>query len=236
MESGEALYDQASTIFSPDGRLYQVEYAREAVNKGSTTLGIKFKDGVILIAHKNLTSNLIKAHTIDKIFQIDDHIGCAFSGLVADAQRLVEIARDEAQVNRLVYDERIPVKALVEIICDYMHLYTQFDGIRPFGVALLMAGVDETGNRLFDTDPSGAFLEYKAICEGTESHSAMAHLNRYYVPNLSLDAAINLGIQTLRKTTKKKFNVDSLEIAVMDKKEKFYKMPAKKISQFMKKE
>ena len=116
MESGDALYDQASTVFSPDGRLYQVEYAREAVNKGSTTLGMKFKDGVVLIAHKDSTSNLIKAHTIDKIFQIDDHIGCAFSGLVADAQRLVEIARDEAQVNRLAYDEQIPVKALVEII------------------------------------------------------------------------------------------------------------------------
>lgn len=236
MEPGDALYDQASTIFSPDGRLYQVEYAREAVNKGSTTLGMKFKDGVILIAHKNSTSNLIKAHTIDKIFQIDDHIGCAFSGLVADAQRLVEIARDEAQINRIVYDERIPVKALVEIICDYKHLYTQFDGIRPFGVALLIAGVDETGKRLFATDPSGAFLEYKAICEGAESQSAMSHLNRVYAPDLPLDAAINIGFQAIRKTTKKKLTADSLEIAVVDAKEKFYKLPTKKISQIIKKD
>lgn len=236
MEPGDALYDQASTIFSPDGRLYQVEYAREAVNKGSTTLGMKFKDGVILIAHKNSTSNLIKAHTIDKIFQIDDHIGCAFSGLVADAQRLVEIARDEAQINRIVYDERIPVKALVEIICDYKHLYTQFDGIRPFGVALLIAGVDETGKRLFATDPSGAFLEYKAICEGAESQSAMSHLNRVYAPDLPLDAAINIGFQAIRKTTKNKLTADSLEIAVADKKEKFYKLPTKKISQIIKKD
>jgi len=236
MESGDALYDQASTVFSPDGRLYQVEYAREAVNKGSTTLGMKFKDGVVLIAHKDSTSNLIKAHTIDKIFQIDDHIGCAFSGLVADAQRLVEIARDEAQVNRLAYDEQIPVKALVEIICEYKHLYTQFDGIRPFGVALIIAGVDESGKRLFDTDPSGAFLEYKAICEGSESQSAMSHLNRFYAPNLTLDAAINLGLQALRKTTKKKLTADCLEIAIIDKKEKFYKLPTKKIGLLLKKE
>jgi len=236
MESGEALYDQASTIFSPDGRLYQVEYAREAINKGSTTIGMKFKDGVLLIAHKNFTSHLIKAHTMDKISQIDDHIGCAFSGLVADAQRLVEIARDEAQINRIVYDEQIPVKALVEIICDYKHLYTQFDGIRPFGVALLVAGVDESGKRLFATDPSGAFLEYKAICEGIESQSAMSHLNRAYAPDLSLDAAINIGLQALHKTTKKKLSVDSIEIAVVDKKEKFYKLPTKKISQLIKKD
>ncbi len=235
MESNDALYDQASTIFSPDGRLYQVEYAREAINQGSTTLGLKYKDGVVLIAYKNYPSHLIEIQRMEKIFQIDDYIGCAFAGLSADAQRLVELAQEEAQANKITYDENITIKILTDIICEYKHAFTQYDGIRPFGVALIIAGIDQTGKRLYSTDPSGAFLEYKAICEGAGSADVMTHLKNVYEHDLSLENAIDTGLKALQKVNKKKLNAESLEIAIIDKKKKFYKLTNKEIKNIMKK-
>jgi len=225
MEPTEALYDQASTIFSPDGRLFQVEYARGAIEKGETIIGIQSKEGVVLIAHKHATSHLVELHLIDKIVQIDEHIGCATTGLVADAQHLVEIARTEAQIHSITYNERIPIKTLVESICDYKQLFTQFEGVRPFGVALMIAGVDETGKRLFATDPSGAYMEYKAVSEGKGSTNAISYINHVYKEDISLDKAIELGLQALSKGTKKKLNPDAIEIAIIDaKKQKFHKL------------
>ncbi|MCX6662333.1 MAG: hypothetical protein NTY91_07275 [Euryarchaeota archaeon] len=128
MEQSGQQYDEASTIFSPDGRLYQVEYAREAVKKGSTTMGFKWNDGVLLLAHKPETSRLVNLRSLEKIYQIDTHIACVATGLVADGRHLVEIAREEAQWNKVRYDEPISVKELVNILCEYKHMYTQFDG------------------------------------------------------------------------------------------------------------
>jgi len=231
MEPSEQLYDEASTIFSPDGRLYQVEYAREAVKKGATTLGIKWKDGVILIAHRPEVSHLVRTNSIEKIYQIDDHIACATTGLVADGRHLIEIARVEAQMNRVWYQEPIQVKALVDILCDYKHMYTQFDGVRPFGVVLLVAGIDERGKHLFSTDPSGAYLEYKAICEGKKGQNAMTQFTRSYEPNLSMTAALDLGLQTLHKVTRKKLGPEMVEIAVIDQKKGYHKLPSETVKQ-----
>lgn len=155
-------YDRAITVFSPDGRLFQVEYAREAVKRGTTAAGIKAKDGVVLIVDKRITSRLIEAESIEKIFQIDEHIGVATSGLVADARALVDRARVEAQINMATYDEPIGVEVLSKKICDHKQTYTQYGGVRPYGTALLIAGVDDKHPRLFESDPSGALLEYKA--------------------------------------------------------------------------
>ena len=119
-------YDWEITVFSPDGRLFQVEYAREAVKRGTTTVGIKFKNGIALIVDKRITSRLIEPNSIEKIFKIDEHIGCATSGLVADARALVERARLEAQINRLTYEQPIQIKALVKKICDFKQTYTQY--------------------------------------------------------------------------------------------------------------
>ena len=180
MEQSGQQYDEASTIFSPDGRLYQVEYAREAVKKGSTTMGFKWKNGVLLLAHKPESSRLVNLRSLEKIYQIDSHIACVATGLVADGRHLVEIAREEAQWNKVRYEEPISVKELVNILCEYKHLYTQFDGVRPFGVVLLVGGIDATGTHLFSTDPSGAYLGYKAVCEGKKSSDAMTQFSKNY--------------------------------------------------------
>jgi proteasome alpha subunit len=235
MEQSGQLYDEASTIFSPDGRLYQVEYAREAVKKGSTTMGFKWKDGVLLLAHKPETSTLVNLGSLEKIYQIDDHIACATTGLIADGRHLVEIAREEAQWNKLRYEEPISVKDLVDILGEYEHMYTRFDGVRPFGVVLLIGGVDDKGKHLFSTDPSGAYLGYKAVCEGRKSADAMNQFTKSYASDISFNQALALGLQTLKKITKKPVNTDMVEVAIIDNKEGFSKVSPEALKRFAEK-
>ena len=209
-------YDWEITVFSPDGRLFQVEYAREAVKRGTTTVGIKFKGGIALIVDKRITSRLIEPSSIEKIFKIDEHIGCATSGLVADARALVERARIEAQINRLTYEAPIQVKALARKICDFKQTYTQYGGVRPFGTALLIGGVDDTGAHLFATDPSGAMMEYKATAEGEGRDAAMEYFEKNYEEGMSMKKAIDLGIEAIKRVKKDKGG--EIEIGIIDKK------------------
>jgi len=211
----QMAYDRAITVFSPDGRLFQVEYAREAVKRGTTTVGIKFKGGIALIVDKRITSRLIEPSSIEKIFKIDEHIGCATSGLVADARALVERARIEAQINRLTYEEPIQVKALARKICDFKQTYTQYGGVRPFGTALLIGGVDDTGPHLFATDPSGAMMEYKATAEGEGRDAAIEYFEKNYEEGMSMKKAIDMGIEAIKKAKKGKGG--EIEIGIIDK-------------------
>jgi proteasome alpha subunit len=218
-------YDRAITVFSPDGRLFQVEYAREAVKRGTTTVGLKFRDGVVLLIDKRITSRLIEPASIEKIFVIDDHIGCATSGLVADARALIDRARLDAQINEITYNEKIQIKTLVKRVCDFKQTYTQYGGVRPFGTALLIAGIDETGPRLFSTDPSGALMEYKASSEGSGRTGAMAYFEEHYEENMSFEEAVDMGIKALYKGTEGKLNPDAIEIGVVRKDVKFHILP-----------
>ena len=210
-------YDRAITVFSPDGRLFQVEYAREAVKRGTTTVGLKYKTGVVLIVDKRISSKLIEPASIEKIFKIGDHIGCTTSGLVADARALIDRARVDAQINEITYDEKIHVKTLVKKICDFKQTYTQYGGVRPFGTALLVAGYDETGPRLFATDPSGALMEYKASSEGSGRNGAMSYFEEHYRDDMNKDEAVLLGIKALHQATEEKLNPDATEIGMVDK-------------------
>lgn len=228
-------YDRAITVFSPDGRLFQVEYAREAVKRGTTTVGVKFRDGVVLIVDKRITSRLVEPSSIEKIFVLDDHVGCATSGLVADARSLVDRARIDAQLNRVTYDEPISVLSLVKRICDFKQSYTQYGGVRPFGTALLVAGVDDTGAHLIETDPSGALMEYKASSVGSGRNQAMEFFEEKYKDNVGQDEAILLGLQALYKATDGKLNPDAIEIGVVTSKEKFHKLPADEVRRFVEK-
>ncbi|HVN74257.1 MAG TPA: archaeal proteasome endopeptidase complex subunit alpha [Methanoregula sp.] len=210
-------YDRAITVFSPDGRLYQVEYAREAVKRGTTAVGIKAKDGVVLIVDKRVSSKLLEASSIEKIFKIDEHIGVASSGLVGDARALVDRARIECQINRVSYDEPIEVEALAKKLCDHMQTLTQYGGIRPYGTALLIAGVSDGECRLFETDPSGTLLEYKATGIGIGRPAAMKVFEEEYNPATEMKDAILLGLKALHSATEGKFDVDTVEIGVISK-------------------
>jgi proteasome alpha subunit len=229
----QMAYDRAITVFSPDGRLFQVEYAREAVKRGTTTVGIKFMNGATLIVDRRITSRLVEPISIEKIFRIDDHIGCATSGLVADARVLVDRARIDAQINRITYDEKIQVKTLVKKICDFKQTYTQYGGVRPFGTALLLGGMDETGARLFATDPSGAMMEYKATAEGEGRDIAMQFFEKNYSESLKKDDAILLGIKALYEVTEKKLEKGAVEIGIVSDKEEFHILSQKESEKYV---
>jgi proteasome alpha subunit len=208
-------YDRAITVFSPDGRLFQVEYAREAVKRGTTSLGIRYKDGIVLAVDKRITSRLVEAESIEKIFQIDENIGAATSGLVADARVLIDRARIEAQANRITYNEPIDIEILAKRICDFKQLYTQHGGVRPFGIALLLAGVNETP-RLFETDPSGALIEYKATAIGAGRATAMEIFEEKYREDMSKDEAIDLALKVMSEVTEGKISEETIEVAVIE--------------------
>jgi len=228
-------YDRAITVFSPDGRLFQVEYAREAVKRGTTTVGLKFKDGVALIVDKRIASRLIESRSIEKIFQIDEHVGCATSGLVADARVLVDYARVLAQINKVTYAEKMNIETLVKRLCDYKQNYTQYGGVRPFGTALLVAGVDETGSHLFETDPSGALVAYKAGSIGAGKNTIMDVFEEEYQDEMSMDDALVLGLKALKKATEENLNTKAIEIGLVRVGEKFRKLSDAEVEAYVKK-
>jgi proteasome alpha subunit len=227
-------YDRAITVFSPDGRLYQVEYAREAVKRGTTAVGIKAKDGLVLIVDKRVSSKLLEASSIEKIFKIDEHIGVASSGLVGDARSLVDRARVECQINRVSYDDPIEVETLAKKLCDHMQTLTQYGGIRPYGTALLIAGVSDGESRLFETDPSGTLLEYKATGIGIGRPAAMKVFEEEYNPESEIKDVILLGLKALHSATEGKFDVDTVEIGVIEKANPvFRKMTKEEVATFV---
>jgi proteasome alpha subunit len=227
-------YDRAITVFSPDGRLFQVEYAREAVKRGTTAAGVKAKNGVVLLVDKRITSRLIEAESIEKIFQIDDHIGVATSGLVADARSLVDRARVEAQINMVSYDEPIGVEVIAKKICDHKQTYTQYGGVRPYGTALLIAGVDDSRPRLFESDPSGALLEYKATAIGAGRNAFMEIFEADYQEDMDIDDAIMLGMKALYTSTEGKVDAATLELGIITLDDRqFRKLSEEEVSGFV---
>jgi len=229
-------YDRAITVFSPDGRLYQVEYAREAVKRGTTAVGIKCHEGVVLIVDKRVSSRLLEPSSIEKIFKIDEHIGVASSGLVGDARALVDRARIECQINRITYDEKIDVEALAKKLGDHMQTYTQFGGARPYGTALLIAGVSDGECRLFETDPSGTLLEYKATGIGIGRNAVMKVFEEEYDFETGINDCILLGIKALHDATEGKFDVNTVEIGVIERENPlFRKMSKEEVEAFVEK-
>ncbi|MDP7282487.1 MAG: archaeal proteasome endopeptidase complex subunit alpha [Candidatus Undinarchaeales archaeon] len=225
-------YDRAITVFSPQGRLYQVEYAREAVKKGTVSLGIVYKDGVLLAADKNVNEELMVADSVEKLFKIDEHVGAATSGLVADGRRIIDKARVIAQSHKITYDEPIAVDSITKEICDYKQLHTQVAGVRPFGTALLLAGVDGSP-KLFETDPSGSFWEYKATAIGENVEKVKELLQKGYKEEMGLEQAIELGLKALYKGTNERFNERSIEIVYIDINGKFHAPKPEKIKEYI---
>jgi proteasome alpha subunit len=196
-QNQQQAYDRGITIFSPDGRLYQVEYAREAVKRGTPSIGVRTQGGVVLLVDKRINSPLMEESSVEKIHKADNHVGIASAGHVADARQLIDFARRDAQVNRLRYDEPIGVETLTKDITDHIQQYTQVGGARPFGVALLIGGVTDGEPRLFETDPSGTPYEWKAIAIGEDRADVQSYLEDHYDETLELDAGVDLALRAL---------------------------------------
>lgn len=198
MFAAPGAYDRAITVFSPDGRLFQVEYAMELVNRGATIVGIRCSEGIVLGAEENVEP-LEEGKLSWKIFKIDEHIGAAIVGLSSDARVLIDQARIYAQSNRLTYDEPIDVEVITKRICDIQQLYTQHAGVRPFGVSIIFGGVDKTGTRLFGTHPSGTYRGYKATSQGAGRETVISILKEEYRENMTLEETIKLAAKCLIK-------------------------------------
>ena len=205
MHPAMAGYDRAITIFSPEGKLYQVEYAGEAVKRGWPTVGVKCSSGVVIAAEKRRISTLFDPSSLDKIYLIDEHIAVSPSGLLADARMLVNYAREVALTHRFLYDEPIDVELLTKAVCDLKQQFTQFGGARPFGVALIIGGIDRGGVKLFQTDPGGIYLGYYATAIGADSNLIIEWMEKNYRFDMDMSECIEFAIKAL--TT----NMDSIE-------------------------
>jgi len=210
-------YDQSITIYSPDGRMFQVEYAREAIKKGSISMGIKYNDGILMLVEKRLPSNLIIPRSVEKIFKIEEYMACATSGLIADARILADYAREEASDYKFRYNENIPVVELVKRISNLKRIYTQYGGVRPFGVSFLIGGIDDFGIHLFETDPSGAYKQYKAGAIGENRDVISEIFEKEYKDDMNFKNAIKLVFNATSKALEKKIKDINVEILTITK-------------------
>ena len=193
----QQAYDRGTSLFSPDGRIYQVEYAREAVSRGAPSVGVRTADGVVFAAMSRPSSSLMEAESIEKLHKLDDHVGTASAGHVADARKLIDLARRQSQGNRLRYGEPVGVETLTKFVTDHIQENTQRGGTRPYGAALLIGGIDDGEPRLFAADPSGTPNEWKATVIGGGRKEIQGHLEAEWHDDLSLDGGIELAIAAL---------------------------------------
>jgi len=229
-------YDRAITVFSPDGRIFQVEYAFEPVRKGTTAIGVACAGGVVLAVEEKPFSVLQDVTVAQKLFQIDEHVGAAVAGLMGDARILVDQARVYAQSNRLMYDEPIDIEVLGKRVGDITQLYTQHAGVRPFGASIIFAGVDKAGGRVFLSEPSGAYWGFKAVAIGAGADTVRPILEKEYDPDMTLDEAATLAVYCLSKVVEGKLDPQKVRMAVIpaDTK-KFRILPQEDVEKYVKK-
>lgn len=232
---GQHAYDRALTVFSPEGRLYQVEYALEAVRRGTIAVAVKSKEGVCLAAQIKIPTVLMDADSIDKIFKVDQHIGVAISGLHADSRTLINYARIQAQSFRLTYDEPVRLNMLAKSIADLVQQYSQFGGIRPFGCALFFIGIDVVGTHIFTTSPSGIYRSFKAYALGNGEATARDYLKDNYKPEVSFDEIMNLTLNTLKESINEEATKDNTRLAYIKAEDsKFHMCNKDEIDEFLK--
>jgi proteasome alpha subunit len=236
-QAQQQAYDRGITIFSPDGRLYQVEYAREAVKRGSASIGVRTDDGVVLVVDKRINSPLLEGESVEKIHKADDHVGIASAGHVADARQLIDFARRQTQVNQLRYGEPIGVETLTKEVTDHIQQYTQVGGARPFGAALIIGGIDDGTPRLFETDPSGTPYEWKALAVGADRGEIQDYLEDNFVDDADLHGGISLALQALASVNEGKLRPESIGMATIDtESEQFIEMKKDEIEEYLEEE
>jgi proteasome alpha subunit len=227
-------YDMSTSIFSPDGRIFAAEYAKKAVELGETSIGVLVDEGVILLTEKRVQP-LQEPDSVEKISKVDDHVGVATAGLMADARKLIYEARIKAQSYWLTYEEPAPAEAIAEHICDKKAEFTQGGGARPYGVAMIIGSVDHDDKpRLFVTDPVGTYWGFLAAVIGKGTARAGEYLEKHYARNKSLSDAIKIALGALRETSERDLTADSVEIAKIPvATRKFQKLTRDEIETFL---
>ena len=205
-------YDMTPTMYSPDGRIYQVEYALETVKRGTLAIGVKSKDGII-IAVEEKGRSLQVSEVTQKIFQVDEHIGVAAAGYIPDARVQVDNARYFSQSNKLTYDEPVEIETVAKHLADQNHQFTQYSGVRPFGVALIIAGVDRKGSQILTIDPSGTYVSYSAVAIVLGSDEVNDFLEKNYKDDISIDEAASLAIAAINLKSEEKTGIEHIKMS-----------------------
>ena len=226
-------YDMTPTMYSPDGRIYQVEYAIETVKRGTLAIGIKCKDGVIIAVEENPRA-LQVADITQKIFQVDQHIGVAAAGYIPDARVQVDNARFFSQSTKLTFDEPVEVETVAKHLADQCHQFTQYSGVRPYGVALIIAGVDQKGGSVYVTDPSGTYVSYAAVAIGAGSDEVTDFFEKNYKTEMSLEEGAALATAAINLKSDKKDGVKHVKMSWIKLDKKILeKIPESEIEKFV---
>ncbi|MGA7922639.1 MAG: archaeal proteasome endopeptidase complex subunit alpha [Thermoplasmata archaeon] len=217
MQPGQMAYDRASTVFSPDGRLFQVEYALQAIQMGGTAVAVTFRNGIVFVAYRNLpVSSLAEAGSIEKSFAIDAGLGCVTAGLIADSRILVEFLRLEAQRHRITYGEVAPYTVLGHSLGTHLQQFTQFGGTRPFAVSLLLGGFSESGPGLIELDPSGATIGWRAYAIGRNRRAVADFLEEKIGEDRTEESAFRLAVEAVAEGSPTPFPAEALDAAILE--------------------
>ncbi len=231
MQPGQMAYDRASTVFSPDGRLFQVEYALQAIQMGGTAVAVTYDSGIVFVAYRNLpVSSLAEAGSIEKSFAIDAGLGCVTAGLIADSRVLVEFLRVEAQRHRLTYGEPVPYSLLGHALGALLQQYTQFGGTRPFAVSLLLGGFQGRTPGLLELDPSGATIGWKAYAIGRNRRAVADYLEEKLPEKPGEDAAFKLAVQAVAEGSPTPFQPEALDAAILEPEAELRRLPTADIA------
>jgi len=216
-------YDRAITVFSPEGKLYQVEYAAENIKRGWTTVAVRSDTAAVIAAERKRIAPLIDLKSIEKIYLIDTHVGSSFAGLAADGRILIDYARRVAMNYRFVYDEPADIEYIVRQVCDIKQLYTQHAGVRPFGVSLVFAGADRKGIHVYKTEINGYYFSYLGVAMGTGESAATEYLEKNYKPDMGKDELIKLALGALRAASQGPLTPETVEVGYVTIDEKVFR-------------
>ncbi len=228
-------YDRAATMFSPDGLLLQVEYAEKAVRLGSSSVGLVCKDGVVVVADRRIRDKLIAPESANKIFEIDEHIIATAAGITSDARILVDNAQVLAQQHRVTYDSPVQPVDVIRMLADKKQMATQYGGMRPFGIALMLAGVNGGQPHLYATDVTGGYLAYRANAIGENDEQIKEKLRSDFKDSMTVDQGIAFIFGIFKEILEKNFDVNRFDVGYILKEDhKLVRMHGEALKKYVK--
>lgn len=216
MQHQQMGYDRTATMFSPEGHLLQVEYAEKTVRLGSLSIGMVCSDGVFILADKRNEDTLIVPSSAQKIYEIDEHMIASVAGIISDARVLIDKAQLLAQQNRITYDSSIEPELIIKEISNLKQQFTQYGGARPFGVSVMVAGIQDKKGRLYTSDITGNYYEYYANAIGEDDSAIKDQLREKYKKEITLKKGIEVAVEIMKKVRGEKFKIDKLELAYLE--------------------
>ena len=228
-------YDRTATMFSPEGKLLQVEYAEKAIRLGSSSIGLVCSDGVFIIADKRIEEKLMTQNSASKIYEIDSHLIGSAAGIVSDARILIERSQVLAQQHRVTYDSPVEPEVIIKEISNLKQQFTQYGGARPFGVSIMIVGIKGEKGELYTSDVTGNYFSYNANAIGENDEKIKEKLREKYEKSLTIKKGIKLTLNIFKEIQGNRFNIKRLELAYLKKDDlKIIKVEGEELKTFAK--